>query len=396
MNSTNSVIHLRENHNVLIIDDSDTDISTLSYMLSRGVDAEYTISSTKTLEDAKRYFSQKDNIIDLIILDYHLIGHTAEDILKILEESDRDAPVIVATSLATKRKENQLLKYGIYDFWDKNSLSTARLEQSIRFALNRHQLSNKKQHLQLLHGQSLASVIHDIKSPISTIVSYNKIAKKLINNKDNSADNEGRIQICFDTIDKNCQLLQHLVEEVLSLSKLESESKNFSKRRINIIKLLDNSINNFQPKAQEHNLTIHKNIDLSEAWVMANADKITQIFDNLMSNAIKYTDKGTITITAAIDTKNSGPKNLSVHFCDSGIGIAEHDLHKLFAPFNSINHKTIKAVDSHGLGLSIVKSLIEQHNGTITVKSVLDEGSDFCITLPLDDINQNTVTQLHS
>ncbi|WP_054113179.1 ATP-binding response regulator [Marinagarivorans algicola] len=392
MKNTSSVIHLRENHHVLIIDDSDTDISTLSYILSRGIDAEYIVSSIKNLDDAKKYFTQSNNIIDLIILDYHLIGHTAEDILKALEQSNRDVPVIVATSLPTKRKENQLLKYGIYDFWDKNSLSTRQLEHSIRFALNRHQLSKNNQRTQLLKGQSLASLIHDIKSPISTIVSYNKIAKNLIKDGKHAE----RIETCFDTIEKNCQLLQHLVEEVLSLSKSESESTHFEKKRVNILQSLNDSINNFLPKAQEHNLTIHKNFTINNVWLTANSDKLTQIFDNLISNAIKYTDEGTINISATVETQNNNKKIISIHFCDSGIGIAKNDLQKLFDPFNTINHKTIKVVDSHGLGLSIVKSLVEQHGGTIAVDSILGEGSDFCITFPIDDISQDAVTTLHN
>ncbi|BCD96363.1 sensor histidine kinase [Marinagarivorans cellulosilyticus] len=381
-------VHLRESYNILVVDDNEIDRATTCHMLSLGKDAEYVITAVDSVNKAEAYLADPKNIIDLAFLDYQLIDKTAEDVLQIMQRYERDIPVIVATSFATKRKENQLLKYGIYDFWDKNLLNPASLEHSIRFALNRHQLSQTRYHSQLLQGETLASVIHDLKNPISTIESYNKIAKRLVDKSlsasgDVTDSDSERVDICFDTIEKNCQLLQHLVEEILELSKSQAEQQSFPKQSVSINNILRACIQNFTPKAQECNLKLSTNISDKDFVIQGNKDKLTQVFNNLISNAIKYTDNGKITVGLS-EQLNKGKPVAHITLQDTGIGIDAKNLDTIFKPFNHIEHKTQKKVDSHGLGLSIVKNLVEQHEGKIYVVSTKGEGSKFTVELPLE------------
>lgn len=380
MNTVTSKANMRESYNILVVDDSPIDRATTMHMLSLGIDAEYTPLCASNVSEAVDILENTQQHLDLAILDYHLIDQTAEDILQHIDRTGRDLPVIVATSFATKRKENQLLKYGIYDFWDKNLLNPAALEHSIRFALNRHELSQARYKSHLLQGQTLASVVHDLKNPISTISSYNKIAQKLVNN--GNANDCDRVAICFDTISKNCQLLQHLVQEILELSKSESSEVHFSREPLNVLNILSSCIQDFTPTAEEHGLKIAAEIEEPRLPVLANADKMTQIFNNLISNAIKYTDAGSIHISA-IRERHCGKEWAKITFMDTGIGIREADLEKIFEPFNNVQHITQKTIDSHGLGLSITKKLVEAHDGEISVVSKQDHGSTFTIRLPL-------------
>lgn len=380
MNSVTKKVNLRESYTILVVDDNPIDRATTMHMLSLGIDAEYIPLCASNVSEAVEILENSQQPLDLAILDYHLIDKTAEDILQHIDRTGRDLPVIVATSFATKRKENQLLKYGIYDFWDKNLLNPAALEHSIRFALNRHELSQARYKSHLLQGQTLASVVHDLKNPISTISSYNKIAHKLV--KNGNANDCDRIEICFDTIAKNCQLLQHLVQEILELSKSESSDLQFSREPLNVLNILSSCIQDFTPKAEEHGLKIEAEIEEPRLQILANTDKMTQVFNNLISNAIKYTDDGSIHICATRE-RHSGKDWAKITFKDTGIGIGEDDLDKIFEPFNNVEHITQKPVDSHGLGLSIVKKLVEAHDGEISVTSKKGHGSTFTIRLPL-------------
>ncbi|HEY7774883.1 MAG TPA: ATP-binding protein [Marinagarivorans sp.] len=382
--SQHSKIHLRESYNILVVDDNEIDRATICHMLSLGKDAEYHVTAVCTVDEAEVYLAEPKNLIDIAFLDYQLIDKTAEDVLLLMQRYKRDIPVIVATSFATKRKENQLLKYGIYDFWDKNLLNPASLEHSVRFALNRHQLSQNRYHAQLLQGESLASVIHDLKNPIATIESYNKIAKRMADKNmptQGIADAE-RFDICFDTIEKNCQLLQHLVEEILEISKSQAQQQNFSKQSVNATALLRTCIQNFAPKAIEAQLALNTDLGSQDYLIQGNKEKLTQVFNNLLSNAIKYTDQGEINIVMT-QAQQDGQTVVKISFQDTGIGIDHSNLEDIFKPFNHIAHKPRKNVDSHGLGLSIVKNIVEQHEGKVLVESKKGEGSTFTVELPL-------------
>jgi response regulator RpfG family c-di-GMP phosphodiesterase len=156
--SSNAVtLEIRETYKILLVDDDPTDQLTIKHMLSLAVDANYRVTTLDSIPEAKTYLSEHSKKVDLIFLDYHLVEHTAEDLLEFLHQTEIDLPVIVASSFTTKNKENRLLQYGIYDFWDKNLLSPPTLEHTVRFALNRHQLSHKKYHKQLLQERTLAS-----------------------------------------------------------------------------------------------------------------------------------------------------------------------------------------------------------------------------------------------
>ena len=106
------------------------------------------------------------------------------------------------------------------------------------------------------------------------------------------------------------------------------------------------------------------------------------LLNNLLSNAIKFTDEGTIDVS--VKEEVSG-RNRYIAICieDSGIGIEPEQIDAVFEPFNRIQHETQKSIDSHGLGLSIVKCLVEQHNGIVTVASKKGIGSSFTVMLPL-------------
>ena len=132
------------------------------------------------------------------------------------------------------------------------------------------------------------------------------------------------------------------------------------------------------PLADQKGLVIQTELDSQTGSVCGDQRRIEQTIMNLMSNAIKFTEKGTIRITTHVD---SGKLFLTVQ--DTGIGIDEKDIPILFRPFSQIDTGTTRKHEGTGLGLSISKKLVELHGGSIMVHSVIGEGSAFTITLPL-------------
>jgi signal transduction histidine kinase len=225
-----------------------------------------------------------------------------------------------------------------------------------------------------------------VKSPVATINSYNKIAQKIITGPDQAitanTQNTERLAVCYDTIEKNCQLLHHIIDELLDLTKIQNAGNQIPKETVNIVEITQACSQAFMPQAAENQLTLTVEAQEDCLHVLANTEKLTQALNNLLSNAIKYTDTGTITVSIKRHWNHQTAVAL-IEIIDTGIGIATEDLSKIFEPFNKIEHKTIKPIDSHGLGLSIAKGIIEMFGGNIKVYSNVGVGSRFCIKLPL-------------
>ena len=196
-----------------------------------------------------------------------------------------------------------------------------------------------------------------------------------------------------DTLE-NIDRLTRLVTDLLDISKIEAGKVTLRKSSIDVCEIAKRVKKSFEQKAREKNIKIELSLPESPIKLFADGDKVTQIFNNLVSNALRYTEKGKITITA----KN---KKEVVECCvsDTGVGIAKENIPKLFSKFEQFGRVEGPGYKGTGLGLAIVKGLVEKHGGKVWVKSELGKGSSFWFTLKkvpfprilVVDDEQNTV-----
>jgi nitrogen-specific signal transduction histidine kinase len=217
--------------------------------------------------------------------------------------------------------------------------------------------------------------LHEIKNPLASINLANDIIKKDDSSKEKMTD----------MIKSSVQRIQSKLTELLEQSELEETQLVLTIEEVDIQDLLNRLLNNFDLLAYRKNQILM--LDCSERLPIIYADKvkISDVLHNLVSNAIKYSYHGSTIKIIAREENNY----LTIEVQDEGQGLNEDDFSRLFTKFAKLSSKPTGKETSNGLGLSITKSLIELHNGTIHAKSAgKDKGSSFIVSLPLQYSNQ--------
>ena len=214
--------------------------------------------------------------------------------------------------------------------------------------------------------QFTSDVSHELRTPITVILTQAEYGKEYLNSLKEAQDS-------FKIIEKEGQKMSKLVSQLLTLSRMERGKQKLHLENINLSELLEMSMETQILCAKSKNINFITKI---APEVYANIDEmmIMRVFTNLISNAISYgKENGTITI----ELFSKG--NSIIKISDDGIGIAEDQLDKIWLRFYQVDHS--KSGDNSGLGLSMVKKIIELHNGEISVKSKLGKGTTFTIIL---------------
>jgi signal transduction histidine kinase len=188
-------------------------------------------------------------------------------------------------------------------------------------------------------------------------------------------------------VKQSARHLLKLIDDVLDVSKLESAKVRLLVTKIDLKALIETIMSSFESLISQKGLTISFSLNEKLPPVYGDESKIKQILINLLSNAVKFTRTGGITVTAypSDEDRDSDGQPLFMEICisDTGIGIKEEDLRKIFEKFVQIDFTLMRQYDGTGLGLSIAKGMVELHKGKIWAKSKYGEGSTFCFTLPL-------------
>ncbi len=230
----------------------------------------------------------------------------------------------------------------------------------------------------------LAAVSHELRTPLTSIVGYLELLQEEME--------EGKISRTYsrmlDAIDRNSKRLMYLIENILTASRIESGNLQLSKARTHITPILMRTAETVMPQINSKHINLKMNVSDRLPDLEIDTGLIEQVILNILSNAIKFTpDGGTISIAASSESKS-----LAVSVSDSGTGIEPDELEKLFTKFYRTSAARDNAVQGTGLGLVIVKAIIEQHGGSVSMTSKVGEGTTFTIHLPTieSDANQES------
>ncbi|WP_250277262.1 sensor histidine kinase [[Clostridium] colinum] len=223
-----------------------------------------------------------------------------------------------------------------------------------------------------LKQEFFSNVSHELKTPITSIQGY---AELLYNDFAISREQEKEF---LKIIQKESINITNLINNILTISKLENKEIEINKSDINIKTIVDEIINSTKPMCIEQNITIKNNCD--SITMLGDYKKIHQLFNNLIVNAIKYNkNNGYVEINCFKDEKN-----INIIIKDSGIGIPLVDRNRIFERFYRVEKGRSKSLGGTGLGLSIVKHIVKYYNGKIKVKSTEGFGSEFIIKIPIN------------
>jgi signal transduction histidine kinase/HAMP domain-containing protein len=259
-------------------------------------------------------------------------------------------------------------------------LSTAAMQTSIAIqnAMLYAEVKDKNAALERvnhLKSQFLANVTHELRTPLHSIISYGSLLVEGFVDGDLTTEQAEHIQFMV----RRAEDLSHLVDDMLDLSKIEADRIEVKPEPLAMKQFLMEVINQLKPIANNKGLSLLLEIEEGLPPALADSHRLRQVMINLVSNALKFTDKGGVTIRCNT-LRDHGMLSLSV--TDTGIGITPAALSYIFEAFRQADGSTTRRFGGTGLGLTIAKKLIELQGGEIAVESAPGEGTTFTFTLP--------------
>ncbi len=236
------------------------------------------------------------------------------------------------------------------------------LEASINY------LAKTLQNQELLRKRLTSDMAHELRTPLTNLKSHIEALLDKV-----WEPTEKVLTSFYEEIER----LIKLVEGLTNIAKLEQTNLNLNKSRFNLSLELAKIITSFEPQYNSSHLKLHSNL-IPNVEVLMDKDKLKQIIYNLLSNSLKYSkENGEIILTLA-----SKDDNIIIELKDNGVGISEKDLPNIFERFYRSDESRDKNTGGTGIGLTIAKTIVEAHNGTINVSSKLGEGSSFVLMFP--------------
>lgn len=233
------------------------------------------------------------------------------------------------------------------------------------------------QHANKAKSTFLSNMSHDIRTPMNAIIGFSTIAVSHL-------DNKAQVRECLNKVLSSSNHLLSLINDILDMSRIESGKMQIKEQPCNISELMHNLVNIIQPqvKAKQMQLFIDT-FDVNNEDIIADPLKLTQVFINLLGNAVKYTPSGGIIHFQMTQktTSRVGSADYVFTVIDNGAGMTPEFVQYIFEPFTRESTTTQTGIQGTGLGMAITKNIVEMMNGTIVVESQLGKGTTFTVSL---------------
>ncbi len=370
-----------EKLNVLVVDDEPGICSGINRILSNFTvsypfmdqDIGFDVQEASTGEEAIQFIDKEKP--DIVLLDNKLPGILGIDVLEYINKKGLDILVMMITSYASLELAVKATNTGAYDFIPKPFTPAelkASMENVSKHLFLRRMTRRLNQEGKQIRFQFLSVLSHELKAPINAIEGYLKIMKEKQAGE--------KIDDYMDMINRSMTRvkgMRHLIMDLLDLTQIESGKKSREVKATNITEIAEAAIDTMGPYAIQKDVEVLLEAS-DEVWLKADKDEIEIVLNNLISNAIKY-NKPDGKVFCRVHEKGH---TIKIEIEDTGIGMAKEDLEGLFKEFVRIKNEKTKNISGSGLGLSIVKKIVDLYKGEIKVSSEPDKGSIFRIYLP--------------
>ncbi|CAK7071600.1 MAG: Sensor histidine kinase RcsC [Eubacterium sp.] len=270
---------------------------------------------------------------------------------------------------------DDMLAIGLMKVLDEQRAEKARQEKLLRDALASAEAANKAK------SEFLSRMSHDIRTPMNAIIGMSTIGQL-------KAGTPGRVRDCFEKIDSSSRYLLTLINDILDMSKIESGKIVLAKRKFDFTEFINEINTIIYPQTRERDIdfVVHHREPM-ERFYIGDELRLNQIMMNLLSNAVKFTPPGgRIIVDLQEQKRENGLAYLSIRVSDTGVGMSEEFMKKIYQPFEQENPGTARNQIGTGLGLSIVYNIVQLMGGAIEVTSEKNRGTTFELSLPLEPV----------
>lgn len=244
---------------------------------------------------------------------------------------------------------------------------------------------NKARELARIKDQFLSNMSHEIRTPLNAILGFTGLLQNKKMDKESSQ--------FVNNIHTSGENLLNIVNDILDLSKIQAGVFRIEKENFEIRKIIQDLYEIFILKTKAKNISFCLTVDDSVPnWIYGDRFRLIQVLTNIVNNAVKFTSTGGITLLVKKINQDKQAALLEFTIADTGIGIAENEITKIFDRFHQADEALTRKYGGTGLGLAIVKNIIEQQGGVITVKSVLSKGTTFTFQINYD-LSENNIIQ---
>ncbi|MBU3114549.1 ATP-binding protein [Clostridium lacusfryxellense] len=393
----------KDKYKILIVDDEYVNLKVLKNYLTNG---NYEVLEASCGIEALKLIDENPDL-DLVILDMMMPDISGNEVCKIIrvKQSAFELPVLIMTADNNVEQLVYAFECGANDYLNKpfnmhellcriNTLIT--LKHSVKKALSLvHELGIAKNQVESLSNKNaqartrveeltaydkvktefLANMSHELRTPLNVICSTIQLLKSLDGSKTLGED---KIKYYIKIMNQNSLRLLRLINNIIDTTKIESDSISINIKNGDIVYVVEEISQSVAEYIKSHGITLIFDTDIEEKIIAFDEEKIERIMLNLLSNAVKFTEENGSILVNIYDRENF----IKISVKDTGIGIPKGKLEFIFERFAQIDKSTSRHNEGSGIGLALVKSLVEMHGGEINVISEVGKGSEFIITLP--------------
>jgi signal transduction histidine kinase len=370
--------------NVLLIEDNPGDAELVQEALCKGKDGPFALEWVDSLSAGLAHMAEKD--IDALILDLALPDSMGLDTLRTVRAQRPDVPIVVLTGLYDNSLGVQAVSEGAQDYLVKGQIDGDLLDRAIRYATVRKRAEEERarfireqakhtddEKLGRAKDEFLAVLSHELRTPLTAILGWSQLMNAGWLDENNSA-------LAIESIERNARSQAQLIDTLLDFSGLIAGKARLDFRPVELTAIVEAAISFARPLAEANGIQLRTSFARQAIFISGDADRLKQTVCHLLSNAIKFTpDGGRIEVSQDLEGDYA-----RIKVSDTGIGINPEFMPHIFHRFWQADSSSTRAYGGLGLGLALVRHLVELHGGSVKAESPGEGlGATFTVSIPI-------------